>query len=427
LRKSSPADLPSLLIAAISGRAIAQSARRAGYVPLVADFFADLDTQEAAHACRKLDGDIARGMQWASLSRALEALSAASVSPILGLVYGSGFEDRPELLARIASRWPLLGNDEATVARIKDPESFFGELDRLGIAHPATTTKRPAKGEGASAWLVKRKGGAGGSHIGLSRAARVGRSVYFQERVEGRTVSALFVANGGEARVLGFSEQWTAPSKRSPWRYGGAVRPARLPPTAKATMILAVEGATSAFQIKGLASADFIVNEQGALLLEINPRPGATLDIFDSDKAQLIGLHLDAVMRTKLLRAAPRLQGAMASAIVFAPKRLAVPLTMAWPDWVADRPRSGEIIDKNRPICTVWARAATASRAKSLLKERTKTVLACIESKRRGDNREQNGQKGGRARNLSRGAAERQHQGRAGRQIHHRGRAGASR
>jgi predicted ATP-grasp superfamily ATP-dependent carboligase len=421
-RSSSLKRRPSLLIAAISGRAIAQSARRAGFVPLVADFFADIDTQQAAHAWRKLDGDIARGMQWASLSRALEALAAQSPSPILGLVYGSGFEDRPKLLARIAKSWTLLGNDESTVARLKDPENFFGQLDHLGVAHPATASKRPARGEGASAWLAKRKGGAGGSHIRVSGTARARGKVYYQERVEGRAVSALFVANGRKARVLGFSEQWTAPSKRSPWRYGGAMRPARLASAAKEAMISAVERATFAFEIRGLASADFMVNEAATLLLEINPRPGATLDIFDSDASPLIGLHLDAVMHARLPRSALRLEGAMASAIVFAPKRVQVPFTMTWPEWVSDKPRPGEIIDKNRPICTVWARAATASRAKSLVEARTKTVLACIESKRRGDNREQNGQKGGRERGLARGAAERQHPGRAGRQIDHRGR-----
>lgn len=419
LRRSLSLKRPSLLIAAISGRAIAQSARRAGFVPLVADFFADLDTQDAAHACRKLEG-IAHGFEWPSLSCALEALAAESPSPIIGLVYGSGFEDRPKLLTRIAKSWPLLGNDAAVVARIKDPESFFGELDRLGVAYPATASKRPAKDP--SAWLVKRRGGAGGSHIGVSGTARARGKVYYQERVEGRAVSALFVANGREARVLGFSEQWTAPSKRSPWRYGGAMRPARLAAAAEQAMVSAVERATFAFKIKGLSSADFMVDGQSALLLEINPRPGATVDIFDSPASPLIGLHLDAVMRGKLPSAAPSLAGATASAIVFARKRIAVPLAMSWPAWVGDRPRPGEIIDKNRPICTVWARAGTKARAKSLVEARTKTVLACIESKCRGDYREQNGQKGGRERGLARGAAERQHQGRAGRQIDHRGR-----
>jgi predicted ATP-grasp superfamily ATP-dependent carboligase len=417
LRRSSPANRPSLLIAAVSGRALAQAAFRSGFTPLVVDFFADLDTQEAAHSCRKLSG-VARGFQWAPLARALEALAAESPSPILGLVYGSGFEDRPHLLACIAKKWTLLGNDRTTVQRLKDPDRFFTTLDRLGVVHPATSYARPTNG--GDAWLVKRKGAAGGSHIGASEEKRRRGQLYYQERVDGRAVSALFVANGSEARVLGFSDQWTAPTKRSRFRYGGAVRPARLATAAKEAMVSVAERLAPEFAIKGLASADFIVDGQDVLLLEINPRPGATVDIFDSEVAPLLRLHMSAVRQGRLPGRALRLDGAMASAVVFAPRRIQVPFTMQWPDWAADKPESGEIIDKNRPICTVWARAATGARAKSLVEERTRQVLVCIESKRRGDNREQNGPKGGRARDLSRSAAERQHQGRAGRQIHHR-------
>jgi len=413
LPRSSSADGLALLVAAVSGRALAQAARRAGFVPLVADFFADMDTQEAAYACCKLD-DIARGFRWASLARALDALAAASPAPILGFVYGSGFEDRPELLSRIAERWTLIGNDAATVRRLKDPKSFFSTLDRLGIAHPATTCVRPARG--VKDWLVKREGGAGGSHIGIDRSARKRGNRYYQERVEGSPVSALFLADGTCARVLGFSEQWPAPSKGRPFRYGGAVRPARLTPSAKEAMRSAVERAVSAFGIRGLASADFMVKGKTALLLEINPRPGATIDIFDSADAPLLKLHLEAAQRDKLPRQAPRPAGAAASAIVFARRRLAVPLTMAWPVWTADRAKPGEIIDKERPICTVWARAGTTARAKSLVEARTKTVLACIESKCRGDYREQNGQKDGSERRRG-GPAERQHRGRADRQV----------
>ena len=112
--RNSQAEKPSLLIAAISARSLAQSARRAGFTPLVADFFADADTQEAAHACRKLRG-IERGMQWRSLCRALDALADRAPSPIAGFVYGAGFEDRPELLKpRTRAKLPLPTNSAET-------------------------------------------------------------------------------------------------------------------------------------------------------------------------------------------------------------------------------------------------------------------------------------------------------------------------
>ena len=52
-------------------------------MPLVADFFADDDTREIAHACRKLD-DLKRGFQWKTLRPALEALAEEAPSPPLG-------------------------------------------------------------------------------------------------------------------------------------------------------------------------------------------------------------------------------------------------------------------------------------------------------------------------------------------------------
>jgi predicted ATP-grasp superfamily ATP-dependent carboligase len=414
LPRSSQAERGSLLIASVSGRALARSALRAGLTPLVADFFADADTQDMAFASRKLDGDISHGMRAPSLFRALGALAELAPSPILGLAYGAGFEDRPELLTLIARRWPLLGNDAATVMRLKSPESFFAELDRLCVPHPATASERPEKGGG---WLAKRIGGAGGSHIVPSRLKQGARNVYYQERVEGSAVSALFVANQDGARVLGFSEQWTAPSPRSPWRYGGAVRPAALPHAVARQMASAVIRIARSFEITGLASADFMVNGTEALLLEINPRPGATLDIFDGGATPLLRLHLEAVREGKLPRSGLKFSDAMASAIVYAETGITVPPGRVWPDWSADRPKPSEWIDKNRPICTVWARGSTILRAKRLVEERICKVRADFQSMSRGDNGEQ---KRRNRRGAPKGVAKRQRQGGADRQSSHR-------
>ncbi len=55
------------------------------------------------------------------------------------------------------------------------------------------------------------------------------------------------------------------------------------------------------------------------LLLEINPRPGATLDIFDSGAKPLMRLHLEAVREKRLPASGLKFDDAMASAIVYAP------------------------------------------------------------------------------------------------------------
>ncbi len=364
----------SLLIAAVSGRALAGAARDAGYTPLVADFFADLDTQELAHACRKMPGEISDGFDWQHLEPALDALSQSAPSPVRGLVYGAGFEDRAHLLPYINERWPLLGNDARTVTRIKTPETFFATLDELGIAYPATQTERPANRTG---WVAKRRGGAGGSHIGQDADAS---DVYYQELVSGRTVSALFVANGQNVRVLGLSEQWTAPAPGKPWRYGGAVCPATVPDSTAAQMERATLGVAKVFGLKGLASADFVLTETEIYLLEINPRPGATLDIYACANQPPLALHLDALANRALPKNQPAIEGAAAAAIVFAPETLVIPHDTAWPTWTADRPKPGERIDKQRPICTVLARAGDEAEARNLAETRQASILAKIQN-----------------------------------------------
>ena len=380
-----PADGASLLIAAVSGRALAASARRAGFVPLVADFFTDADTRQIAPSCYKLD-DLRRGFRWKSLAPALEALAVAAPTPVLGVVYGSGFEDRPGLLTKIAERWPLLGNVPSVVERVKSREVFFTELARLSIPHPRTVIDPAAAGSG---WLAKRQGGAGGSHVVTShvvtshvaaastarRRSAKGR-IYFQEKVEGRPVSAFFAGTGTSARVLGFSEQWAAPTSRAKWRYGGAARPAELSQDLEARLTHTVECVAQCFDLKGLGSADFLVNGEDFYLLEINPRPGATLDIFDSEAEPLLRIHLEAVLDNRLPTALRNLQEATASAIVYATEPITMSQSMIWPDWTADRPRIGERIDKDRPICTVWARSRTKVEARRLVDERIESILA---------------------------------------------------
>ncbi len=363
---------------AVSGRALAASARRAGLIPLVADFFADADTRRIAQACFKFE-DLKHGFRWKDLAPALEALAGKAPSPPLGVVYGAGFEDRTALLAKIAERWPLIGNHANTVERVKAPEVFFTELARLGVPHPRTVMDPAAA---ASGWLAKRAGGAGGSHIVTNSPdvpAKRGRR-YFQEKVEGCPVSVLFAGAGDRAQVLGFSEQWTAPTSSATWRYGGAVAPATLSPELESRMTETVELMAQAFRLKGLGSADFLVNGGEARLLEVNPRPGATLDIFDSETQPLLRLHLDAALERRLPQGPLSLPEARAAAIVYAPQSLTIP-QLDWPDWSADQPRCGDCIDTNRPICTVWARSRTKVEARRLVEERISMILAACAEK----------------------------------------------
>jgi predicted ATP-grasp superfamily ATP-dependent carboligase len=363
----------AVLIAAISGRALAESARRGGYRPLVADFFGDQDTVAAAEAHAQVEGSFARGFGESELMAVLERL-AAPHAPV-GIVCGTGFEDRPQMLAPLAQRWRLYGNGAGTVARVKDPEAFAAVCRGCDVPFPAISLQPPTH----DGFVAKRRGGSGGAHVAnhdaAARAVRDG--VYYQARVPGRPVSALLLANGLSAVVLGLSAQWVHPTSRQPFRYGGSVRPADVPPDMAGRLEKAACRLAAALSLTGLNSADFMVNGGDFWAVEINPRPGATLDIFETPRpnASLFSLHI-AACAGDLIDEAPRLDGARASAICYAARDVTAPERFAWPDWSSDRPNGGLAIKAGEPLCTVHAGAATAADARALADERLALVDA---------------------------------------------------
>jgi predicted ATP-grasp superfamily ATP-dependent carboligase len=339
-------------------------------MPRVADFFGDVDTLALAEAHRLLPDGLEVGMEKGAVIDALAAL-AAGAEP-LGVICGGGFEDRPELLDEIARRWPLLGNGAETVRLVKDPIAFANLCGDVAIRHPDVCLALPPNAQG---WLSKRRGGSGGSHISLELRDEPGR--YFQRSVSGVPVSALVLADGARFVVLGFSDQWRSPTPEHPFRYGGAVTPAALELHVADVLTACVQRLMQAIPLVGLNSIDFLVDGNAVWLLEINPRPGATVDIFEPAVGSLVALHVDAC-RGVLPAQVRAPDEARASAVVYARADIARIPRLDWPDWVADRSHAGTRVSAGDPLCTVLARAATADAARRLLERRIDTILSCL-------------------------------------------------
>jgi uncharacterized protein len=361
----------AVLIVAISGRALASSARRSGYRPLVADMFGDQDTLNAAHGHARLAGDLASGIDAQALMPTLEALSRGQ-NPI-GIVCGTGFEDRTQLLHCLAERWRLLGNGAEVVAKAKDPEFLSSVCVDSDVPFPEISLTKPAIRDD---WLIKRKGGAGGTHVrSASQSSSINGQVYYQRKVSGTPVTAAFLADGERATILGYSAQWPSPTPRQPYRYGGAVRPAGLVPRTSDLLSTVVHRIAAAMSLVGLNSADFLVDGERFWLVEINPRPGATLDIFETAEDPLFAQHVAACTG----RAAKRPHypsGATAAEIVYAQNDILSVPALDWPDWTTDRPLAGSTIKAGEPVCTVHARGPAAASARALAGQRRETVLS---------------------------------------------------
>lgn len=379
LRAPSPEPRATILIAAASARALAGAARRAGYEPLVADFFGDLDTCEAASAHRVVEDGLEVGFRAEMLLPALEALAGRS-DPI-GFVYGAGFEDRAELLDAIGERWRLLGNPSEVVRRVKDPMALAALCGRLGIAHPETRMSRPDDDAG---WLSKSIGGSGGTHVAPASACRgADEGLYFQRIAAGDPVSVLFVGDGADAHVIGASRQWAAPARGEPFRYGGCLRPAELSPKLTQVLDETARALTRACGLAGLNSIDLLLSGDKVTLLEINPRPGATLDLFEDDLGSLFSAHVEACLG-RLPRDRFHFGGAAAAAIAYARREIPSMPRLDWPEWTADRQRPRTNLHEDAPLCTIKAFADDPTHARALVDERRNFILDTIDTFREG-------------------------------------------
>jgi predicted ATP-grasp superfamily ATP-dependent carboligase len=268
----------------------------------------------------------------------------------------------------LAGRWLLLGNSGEAVAQVCDPKRLAELCEKCGVPHPEWSAT-PVAG-----WLSKQVGGSGGSHVGTPRPAACS---YWQERVEGAAVSALVLANGETALVLGLSSQWAEPSIGAPFRYAGAARPAELPAGTAAALDDAALRVVRAARLIGLNSVDFLVAEHGWHLVETNPRPGATLDIFRSARPSLFALHVEAC-RGRLPRRKPEFVGAAAARIVYARQPVPRVPEFDWPEWTADRQPPGTSVLSGAPLCTALAEADTATEARSLVERRGHAIAVAL-------------------------------------------------
>jgi uncharacterized protein len=366
-------DRPAIIVVAYSARALASSAAHAGFAPLSIDVFGDDDTRQMSLAAMKLEGGLSDGLTHDKVAGAVETL--ISTHDPIGLVYGAGFEHQSETIAAIAGGIRIFGNQAETLKRAKDPLALARICEANGVRHPQVAFAPPDQPE---LWLMKRRGGAGGAHIAAAHGAgNASSDCYFQRRVAGKSVSALFLATEKKAEIIGLSMQWTAPTPASPFRYGGAAGPIRVDRAQTGEIARSVAAIATELDLVGLNSADFLVSNDAVWLIEINPRPGATLDVFESSENPLLGRHIAACEGR--LRPTSRSLAFKAAEIVYAPCDLVMREEWNWPDWIVDRPSPGTRIAARDPLCTALASGATVDLARMCANDRARKIIALVQ------------------------------------------------
>ncbi len=379
---SEPTDL---LIVSNSGRAMAESAARGGYRVTVVDAFCDADTRAVASCitvpmqARGLDPEHLRG----------EAGRLAALGGGLGLVYGAGLEHAPDTLAWMAKRFRLIGNPPRVLELLADPGRFFALLDRLEIPYPETRSEPPAPGTGGQ-WLVKEAGTSGG--LGVRRwndgDPRPIGTHYFQRLIDGPVLSVLFIANGADSILIGANRLRTAPLVGvSSFHYGGAVTGTFSSARQRVLVERQCRALVRALGLRGVNNLDYVLQGAQMRLLELNPRPSATLGLYEADcPGGWMRRHVRASLGE--LPQGPPDSGAGVSRrvsghrIVYAPRALVIAPRLVWPSWCHDRPVGGARIAPGTPLCTVSASGSDGAQTERRLLERERQVLDLVEAGR---------------------------------------------
>ena len=196
--------LRRILIVGGSTRAAADSGRRAGWEPVCADCFADLDLRAIAQVIPvtkypdSIPDDVAQvhADAW---------------------FYCGALENHPEIVERMtnskANYGRLLGTPAGTLRIVRDPSWLMEILRSAGLpvldVFPQSSPPSPD-----GSWLQKPLSSAGGRAIRVwnqaARASQINEPHYFQRRVGGIGLSAMFSVENGTAAWLGASREVSA-------------------------------------------------------------------------------------------------------------------------------------------------------------------------------------------------------------------------
>ncbi len=355
-----------LAILGASARAAAFSALDAGFEVVAADLFADSDLHARCPTTRIED--------WPH-----GFIGWLEDQQVEGWIYTGGLENHPALVDRLATTRPLLGNAGEHLCLCRDPKVLARLFADAEVPFPMVLNSPPDDEE---AWLIKSRTSAGGLGVDDWRGGEAGRSDYWQARIDGRAISAAYLAAGDEVALLGVTEQliarnWTGARQ---YQYAGSVGPLAVSASTRRDIHNAGTAVAFGCRLVGLFGIDFVQDCAGrAWAVEVNPRFTASMEIVEAWAGRsVVADHVDACLHTKMARwEEVQFFCYHGKAYLFA--RRDIRAAEFDPVGLRDIPSPGTPIARGQPICTVLARASSYETVEPALQAIASGVLRQIE------------------------------------------------
>ncbi len=322
-----------ILVVAVSARMLAELAVADGYEVIALDRFGDVDLRAVAPG--------ATAPSNLALVKLAESVDADAV------VYGAGFENRPDLVRGLAHGRTLLGTAPERLAAVRDPWALGAAAHAAGARFPETLG---AAKSGDGAWLRKPRLGGGGRGVRAWKGGSLRPTEVLQRRIDGLSCSGVAIGDGRRAVMLGLTEQL---HRSRGFQWMGNLTPPRLP----AEQADELEGRLGAvcdevsarFGVRGAFGVDAIWDGRDVWVLEVNPRPPASLELFGPGCFEA---HVRGVRGLGLPPAGRPRTGA--KLVLYADRLVRAPDPGWWPEGVVrDVPHAGEEIKRGAPVCTL--------------------------------------------------------------------------
>ncbi len=354
-------EIRKILAAGYSVRHIVSSGSRAGYEMYAADAFGDVDTKRSAKKYFPLNS--------LQLQADVKLLKDA-IRKVDGVIIGSGFERADFDFLKAEDRRKILGNAPELTKEVSNKAWLLSRLDDLGVLHPLTYTGRDIAEDEKKAKQAKHLhypvvakpayGGGGTANFfclnekELIRWAKQLPGFLFQEYIKGKHASVSLISSKREAISVSVNEQLIGLDSLDapgPFVYCGNISPF-VTNFSRQLCEIAVE-VTNELGLIGSNGVDFVVTDDGPVVIEVNPRFQGSLDTVELSTGlnlNLVDAHVKAV-RGDLLMERMEAKRYAVKAIAFA-KQEGMIIENFDIGGIVDIPEKDRIVKPGEPIAT---------------------------------------------------------------------------
>lgn len=305
-----------LVIVGASGRSAAQRASLLGMEVIAIDQFGDRDLKSVAqvHSTHSvLDQDELTWQTWCQVHLPPHPGLNRCQPPLL---LCGGMENRADVMdwftrSSLACGWNLKMLEE-----LRSPDAWQRWANGAGLLWPETRclgwdpqlAMDAWNPEPCGDWLAKSRTGAGGLGVRKWHGETLQKSEYLQRLIVGEVLGVTFVNIKEQSYLAGCMKSWTEESFWGPlpFIYRGSVGPIPLSIDEQQRLLNFANRVRDETGLQGVWQADFVKNQDGWWLLEINPRWSSSMELLEvSYGISLVARHVAAVLGTGLSTMSP--------------------------------------------------------------------------------------------------------------------------